>query len=203
MSAPNAPLFLASSSPQRAQVLNNMGFDFTVLDAAWCAVDETALPDELPAALVARLALAKAQKGLEAPLIPANGLVLSGDTVVAHAGSILGKPADDNDAWQMLNQLQGRSHEVLTAIAVANRQTSRVVTVTTTVHFAPLTPLQIDAYIATGEPKGKAGGYAIQGIAAQFVQAIHGSWGAVVGLPHFETAQLLAAFAQKPRWLTA
>lgn len=196
-----APLFLASSSPRRAQLLAEMGFRFSVLDAALCAVDETPKPFEPPLALVARLAQAKAIKGLQAPCLAQGGVVIAGDTVVIHAQTPMGKPRDAADALTMLSQLQGRTHQVVTAIAVADANQCRVITVGTQVTLAPLTATQIAAYVATVEPMDKAGAYALQGIGAQFVQQIEGSWGAVVGLPQFETAQLLAAFAQSPVWL--
>jgi septum formation protein len=152
-------------------------------------------------ALVVRLAQAKATKGLQAPCIARGGVVIAGDTVVIHAQTLMGKPRDVADAQTMLSQLQGATHEVITAIAVADATQCRVISVGTQVTLAPLTPAQIAAYVATGEPLDKAGAYALQGIAAQFVQQINGSWGAVVGLPQFEAAQLLAAFAIKPIWL--
>ncbi|MGC8698077.1 MAG: Maf family protein [Halothiobacillus sp.] len=203
LGAPKAPaaLFLASSSPRRAQLLKDMGFRFTVLNAALCAVDETPKPFESPIALVERLAQAKAIKGLQASCLAQGGVVLSGDTVVIHAQRLMGKPRDAADACAMLSQLQGATHEVVTAIAVVSATQCRVISVATQVTLAPLTAAQIAAYVATGEPRDKAGAYALQGMAAQFVQKIEGSWGAVVGLPQFETAQLLAAFAIKPIWL--
>ncbi|MHB8919598.1 MAG: Maf family protein [Halothiobacillus sp.] len=196
-----APLFLASSSPRRAQLLTDLGFEFTVWDAQSCAVDETPMFNEHPLQLVARLAQAKAMCALNSPNLPADAVVLAGDTVVVHAGHILGKPRDRDDALAMLEQLNGNTHRVSTAIAVANTARCRVVSVTTNVTLMPLTAQQIRAYVATGEPLDKAGAYALQGKAAQFVQHIDGSWGAVVGLPQCETAHLLAEFSILPTWL--
>ncbi len=149
-----APLFLASSSPRRAQLLADMGFRFSVLDAVLCAVDETPRPLEPPLALVARLAQAKASKGLQAPCLARGGVVIAGDTVVIHAQTPIGKPRDGADAQAMLSQLQGSTHQVITAIAVADATQCRVITVGTQVRLAPLTATQIAAYVATGEPLG-------------------------------------------------
>lgn len=193
-------LFLASSSPRRADLLSTLDFEFTVLPAAVCAVDETALPDEVPADLVARLAQAKAEQALRWDDLPQQAVILAGDTIVVHTGRILGKPRDADDAVRMLTELSGATHQVLTSLAVANRGTCRVLTVQTSVELIPLSPELIAAYVATGEPLDKAGAYALQGRAAQFVRRIEGSWGAVVGLPQYEVARLLADFGITPRW---
>lgn len=193
-------LLLASSSPRRADLLSALDFDFTVLPAAACAVDETALPDEVPADLVARLARAKAEQALRWDELPQRAVILAGDTIVVHSGRILGKPRGVEDAVRMLTDLSGRTHQVLTSLAVANREKCRVLTVQTSVELMSLSPELITAYVATGEPMDKAGAYALQGRAAQFVRRIEGSWGAVVGLPQYEVAWLLAEFGITPRW---
>lgn len=193
-------LFLASSSPRRADLLSALDFVFTVLPAAVCAVDETALPDEVPADLVARLAQAKAEQALRWDELPQQAVILAGDTIVVHSGRILGKPRDADDAVRMLTELSGTTHQVLTSLAVANRVTCCVLTVQTSVELMPLSPELIAAYVSTGEPLDKAGAYALQGRAAQFVRRIEGSWGAVVGLPQYEVARLLADFGITPRW---
>lgn len=202
MSATLPTLFLASSSPRRAELLEGLGFDFSVLPAQACTVDERIRLGERPADHVARLARVKAERALDCDRLPDNAVVLSGDTVVVHAGRILGKPIDAEDAVAMLTALSGTTHEVLTSIAVANHAHCRVRTIQTTVELMPLSLAMIAAYVASGEPLDKAGAYGLQGRAALFVRRIEGSWGAVVGLPQYEVAQLLADFGITPRWLT-
>lgn len=193
-------LWLASSSPRRAELLSSLGFEFSVLPGTACVIDETPLRDESPSALVERLAQAKAEQALRWADLPQAGVVLAGDTVVVHDDRILGKPRDAEDAVRMLTALSGATHQVMTAIAVADRHACQVLTVTTEVVFMPLSPRVVSAYVATGEPLDKAGAYALQGRAAQFVCRMNGSWGAVVGLPQHETARLLAEFGIEPRW---
>lgn len=195
------PLFLASSSPRRAQLLADMGFEFQTLSAEVCSVDETPQDNESALALVERLARSKAAQALSMADLPDDSVVLAGDTVVIHQGRIFGKPIDEQDAAAMLSALGGQTHAVVTAIAVAHAAECRSVTVRTDVTMTPLSEEQIAAYISTGEPLDKAGAYALQGLAAQFVERISGSWGAVVGLPQHETAQLLATFGIQPVWL--
>lgn len=182
-------LHLASASPRRRELLLQIGVPHRRVDAP---VDESVLPGEAPTAYVERLARAKAAAGLAA--LDGQGCVLGADTAVVLDGRILGKPADRADALAMLAALSGRSHEVLTAVAVADatRCLSRVVS--SRVHFRPITAGEGDAYWNTGEPQDKAGGYAIQGLAAIFVDRLEGSYSAVVGLPLAESAALLAEF---------
>ena len=194
------PLFLASSSPRRAQLLADMGFEFQTLSADVCSVDETPQENESALVLVERLARSKAALALSMADLPDDSVVLAGDTVVIHQGRIFGKPVDKQDATAMLSALSGQTHAVVTAIAVAHAADCRSVTVRTDVTMMPLSEEQIAAYVSTGEPFDKAGAYALQGLAAQFVERISGSWGAVVGLPQYETAQLLAAFGIRPFW---
>ncbi|MET0214317.1 MAG: Maf family protein [Vicinamibacterales bacterium] len=174
-------LILASASPRRAELLRAAGIQFDVLAAD---IDESVLPGESAERHVRRLAEAKAR----AVLPHADGRpVLAADTVVVVAGEILGKPADEGDARRMFRLLSGRLHEVMTGVCLLRhegerRKESSEVAVTT-VEFAPLTDAEIDWYVASGEPRDKAGAYAIQGLASRFVTRIDGSYSNVVGLP--------------------
>jgi len=176
------PLVLASSSPRRAELLQAAGLPFVVRPAS---VDETRHADEAPHAYVRRLAVSKACAATAAP----HELVLGADTVVvvADGGSglvCLGKPADAADAAAMLHQLAGRSHEVLTGVALVRAGAPVAVDVAVTrVTFAPMRDSDVAWYVATPEPYDKAGGYAVQGLASRFVTAIEGSYANVVGLP--------------------
>lgn len=184
------PLYLASGSPRRRELLTQIGVLFTALSAQ---IDETPFPDEQPRAHVERLARGKAEAGL-AQLSDGEACVLGADTAVVLDGRILGKPVDEADALAMLAALSGREHEVLTAVAVANRQGCQALTVSSRVRFRPIQLHEAQTYWASGEPQDKAGSYAIQGLAAIFVEALQGSYSAVVGLPLCETAELLGRF---------
>lgn len=183
-------LYLASGSPRRRELLTQIGVPFSVLSAE---IDETPLPDEEPAAYVERLACAKAHAG-QALLVEGGGCVMGADTAVVLDGRILGKPVDRQDALDTLAALSGREHQVLTAVALVegSRCVSRVVA--SRVRFRPISSAEAHAYWRSGEPRDKAGSYAIQGLAAIFVEALHGSYSAVVGLPLCETADLLGHF---------
>ena len=183
-------LFLASASPRRRELLAQIGVAHRLVAAP---IDESVLPGETPAAYVERLARAKAAAGLAA-LDEKTVCVLGADTAVVLDGRILGKPRDRADGLAMLAALSGRSHQVLTAVALddGTRRAARVVS--STVHWRALAEGEAQAYWATGEPQDKAGGYAIQGLAAIFVARLEGSYSAVVGLPLAETAELLAEF---------
>ncbi|AIL63449.1 Maf family protein [Pseudomonas alkylphenolica] len=189
------PLYLASGSPRRRELLTQIGVPFTTLSAS---VDESPLPNEAAPVYVERLARAKASAGLAA-LLPretnAALAVLGADTAVVLDGQILGKPVDRDDALAMLAALSGREHQVLTAVAVADQQRCLSVCVASQVRFRPISSEEAQAYWASGEPMDKAGAYAIQGLGAVFVQRIEGSYSAVVGLPLRETAELLGRFA--------
>ncbi len=187
------PLYLASGSPRRRELLTQIGVAFTPLNAA---IDETPLPGEAPLAYVERLARGKAQAGLATLGDAAGGnpVVLGADTAVVLDGRILGKPVDETDALAMLAALSGREHEVLTAIAVVDAGRCEVRSVASRVRFRPISAEQARAYWASGEPCDKAGSYAIQGLAAIFVESLTGSYSAVVGLPLCETADLLSHF---------
>jgi septum formation protein len=185
------PLYLASGSPRRRELLTQIGVPYTALSAE---IDETPFADEQPLAYVERLARGKAQAGLASLSAASEACVLGADTAVVLDGRILGKPLDEADARAMLTALSGREHQVLTAVAVANRQGSEARVVSSRVHFRPIRAEEIQAYWASGEPRDKAGSYAIQGLAAIFVEALQGSYSAVVGLPLCETAELLSRF---------
>ncbi len=188
-------LYLASASPRRRELLQQIGVPFSLLAVS---VDETPLPDEAAENYVRRVALDKARAGL-AVLPDANACVLAADTSVVLDQRILGKPADRADGLAMLAALSGRSHRVLTAIVLANRCACEVRLVDSEVEFRSIDASEAQAYWNSGEPRDKAGGYAIQGWGAVFVSQLHGSYSAVVGLPLCETAQLLDRFGL-PRW---
>ena len=193
-----ATLYLASGSPRRRELLTQIGVPFLTQIAP---IDENALPGESPLAYVERLALAKGHAGLAALADSDGAVVLGADTAVVLDGCILGKPCDRADALATLQALSGRSHQVLTAVALVSRERQASQVVTSQVTFRPLSLAEIEAYWASGEPQDKAGSYGIQGLAAVFVSQLQGSYSAVVGLPLCETAALLAEFAI-PCWQT-
>jgi septum formation protein len=183
-------LLLASGSPRRADLLRTLGVAFRVLDVE---VDETTRMGEAPVDYVRRLARDKARAG-HAVAGDASLPVLAADTTVVLDGAILGKPLDDADARAMLARLAGRTHEVLTGVAVIDARGLPVDTVLATrVRFRALTPAEIAAYVASGEPLDKAGAYGIQGLGGALVERIEGSYSNVVGLPLAETLALLDA----------
>lgn len=190
-------IYLASASPRRRQLLDQIGVTFASIRVT---VDETPLPGEAPADYVARVALAKARAGWETAgrdqksyhqnprrrAVP----VLGADTSVVVDGRILGKPRDRTDAVAMLMSLSAREHQVLSAVAlVASQETVRVQT--NWVRLRALSLSECQHYWDTGEPRDKAGGYAIQGRAAAFVAELRGSYSGVMGLPLFETVEML------------
>ncbi|MBZ5486635.1 septum formation inhibitor Maf [Halomonas aquamarina] len=177
-------LCLASASPRRRDLLASIGVPVSVLPSD---VDETPYPGEQATAYVTRLAIAKANAAIPHTPLP----TLGSDTAVVIDGAILGKPVDASDAAAMLRRLSGRTHQVVTAVAVTGPCGVLYRCVSTDVALRRITAQEIDRYWLTGEPADKAGGYAIQGLAAVFVEAIKGSYSAVVGLPLHETAQLL------------
>ncbi len=193
-----ATLYLASGSPRRRELLTQIGVPFLTQIAP---IDENALPGESPLAYVERLARAKGHAGLAALADADGAVVLGADTAVVLDGRILGKPRDRADALATLQALSGRSHQVLTAVALVSRERQVARVVTSQVTFRSLTQAEIEAYWASGEPQDKAGSYGIQGLAAVFVSQLQGSYSAVVGLPLCETAALLAEFAI-PCWQT-
>lgn len=189
-------LYLASGSPRRAELLRQIGVPFARLSPP--GIDETPHPGELPDDYVMRMATEKAASGFAALRTDEKGnndrqtaVVLGADTAVIHQGRILGKPADVAQAVNMLEQLAGTTHEVLTAVVVTRTTGSQQVLSKTDVAFRPLTRQGILDYVATGEPMDKAGAYGIQGFGALLVARITGSYSGVVGLPLTETADLL------------
>lgn len=187
-----AQLYLASSSPRRRELLTQIGLPFHIVPAS---IDETPESGESALAYVERLARSKALAGLNFLAQRADVCVLGADTAVVLDGRILGKPEDRDDALAMLQALSGREHEVLTAVAVADRDRCEARVVSSRVTFREVHAEEAERYWETGEPQDKAGGYAIQGLAAIFVSRVEGSYSAVVGLPLCETAALLADFS--------
>lgn len=185
---PNDPpvLLLASGSPRRRELLDQLGVAHRVVTTD---VDEQRLPDELPSALVIRLARAKARRGFE--LAPDAPAALGADTVVVVDGDVLGKPRDAAEASAMLRRLSGRTHEVLSGVALATRSAMTSRLSVSAVAFRDLDDAEIGAYWASGEPRDKAGAYAVQGRAARFIVRLEGSYSGVMGLPLFDTAALL------------
>ena len=183
-------IYLASGSPRRRELLQQIGVSFRVIDAN---LDETAIQGESPLAYVSRLAQAKAMAGWERSRDSGGAPVLAADTAVVLDGRILGKPAGMNDAIAMLLQLSGRAHEVLTAVAMRTAAGIEVKVSHSMVTFRPVDSSEASAYWETGEPTDKAGAYAIQGYAAIFISDLKGSYSGVMGLPLFETAALLKA----------
>jgi len=182
-----ALICLASQSPRRRELLAQIGVHPVTLHVD---VDERVVPGEAPEQYVARLAAAKAVAGWQAQPVSGRLPALGADTAVVAGGQILGKPRDRDDALAMLDALSGRTHRVLTAVALA-RPAVAVLTSASRVTFRTLGRAEAAAYWATGEPADKAGGYAIQGLAAQFIARLEGSYSGVMGLPLYETAQLL------------
>lgn len=200
--AVNMFLYLASQSPRRSQLLEQLGVrhelllpgadeDAEALEALW--------PNEAPRAYVNRVTQLKLDAALQR--LRRRGLpaapVLCCDTTVALGRTMYGKPADAADASRMLTELAGKTHRVLTAVALGALRKRQQVICESRVTFAEMSRRQIDAYVASEEPFGKAGGYAVQGRAAAFIARISGSYTGIMGLPLFETAQLLRSFGFK------
>jgi nucleoside triphosphate pyrophosphatase len=189
-------LVLASASPRRAEILRNAGIPF---ETQITLLDETILPGELPGDYVRRLALEKARAAAEARRGREDALFIGADTAVVAATEILAKPESDEDARRMLRLLSGTTHEVHTGLALLRKpaQIERVIEEITRVSFAPLSDDEIAAYIATGEPFDKAGGYGIQGVAGRYVTRIEGCYFNVMGLPLARLWSLLKEFGWK------
>jgi septum formation protein len=201
-------VYLASQSPRRRQLLEQLGIRYELLladDSEDAEALEVVLPNEAPRAYVQRVTLLKLEAALDRmkrrglPFAP----VLCSDTTVAVAKTILGKPDDAKHAAQILGKLSGQTHRVLTSVAMGTLskagkplKTEQALSVSS-VRFAPLTRTQIQTYVASGEPMGKAGAYAVQGRAAAYIEHISGSYSGIMGLPMFETAQLLREFGFK------
>jgi septum formation protein len=175
-------LILASASPRRRELLTQAGFEFQVHPAH---IPEDPRPGEEPVAYVTRLAREKAQTAFArlAEESPSGLVVLGADTTVTVDGEILGKPEDAADAARMLRMLSGRSHLVVTGVAVVTAQSTEVASEVTAVRFLTLSEAEIEAYVASGEPMDKAGAYGIQGRAARWIPRIEGCYFNVVGLP--------------------
>ena len=180
-------IVLASASPRRAELLAAAGIEFDVLRVD---IDEQWRPDERADQYVTRLANEKAARAL---LQRPDAVVLGADTTVVIDGRILGKPAGDDEASEMLRLLSGRVHEVLTGVCLKSRERHLSHVDRTKVRFMPMSDEEIAWYVASGEARGKAGAYAVQGLASRFVEEIHGSYTNVVGLPVAAVWRLLKA----------
>lgn len=190
-------LILASASPRRRELLARLGLPFQVRVPR---VEERALPGEPPEDLVRRLALEKARAVVREATDEAvrGAVVLGADTVVVLDGEVLGKPAGREEALTMLGRLSGRTHRVLTAVAAVRGTREEVLVQASRVSFRPLAPREAAWYWETGEPRDKAGAYAVQGLGGIFIHRLEGSPSGVMGLPLCETAALLARFGLDP-----
>jgi septum formation protein len=185
-------IYLASLSPRRCELLDQIKVNYQQIAVS---VDETPYPQEPAPDYVRRLALTKARVGRLAVSTPCP--VLGADTVIVYDKQLLGKPVDDDEASRMLRVLSGRKHQVMTAVAVVTPTREKVRLNISRVHFRRLSEADIQAYIKTGEPLDKAGSYAIQGLASIFIKRIEGSYSGVMGLPLYETANLLTEMGIK------
>jgi len=194
-------VYLASASPRRRALLLQIGVPFQILSVS---VDESVAPGEAPFDYVSRLAGAKASQGRLQSLKDGSAVrpVLAADTAVVIDGEILGKPVDCEDAVRMLRLLSGRTHEVLTAVALSTAGRLESAVSRSDVTFRTISEMEARDYWNTGEPRDKAGGYAIQGHGAVFVAELRGSYSGVMGLPLYETAEFLR-LAGVPRWRLA
>lgn len=181
-------VYLASASPRRSELLRQIGVDFTVLNVS---VDEAVFSEESPSDYAKRVALAKASAGWETLQSEYRPVIGADTAVVLPSKQILGKPVNSQQAREYLTQLSGIQHQVLSAVALVWQQQHWLSLQISEVQFKPLTDADIDWYLATGEGQDKAGGYAVQGLAAMFIEKISGSYSGVMGLPLFETSQLL------------
>ena len=187
-------IILASASPRRRELLGQMGVRHDIHPVC---VEEAPLPGETPRDFTRRVALDKATTAWEELQGGGGRLVLGADTAVSLNREIFGKPGDADDAFRILERLSGRTHRVTTAVAAVMEGERRLCLSDSQVTFGSLSPSDIDAYIASGEPLDKAGAYGIQGLAAVFIERLEGSYSGVVGLPIFETAALLAEFGHR------
>lgn len=193
--AESAQIILASASPRRRELLQQIGITSRVQAVD---IDESRNPDEPVIAFVERLAMEKAQRGFDILKNDEALPVLGSDTIVEIDGTVLGKPEDRENAKDILMLLSGRVHQVHTSVAIVTGERKLIDTSSTHVHFKTLEADEIDSYIDTGEADDKAGAYAIQGIAAQFVKNINGSYSGVMGLPLYETVKLLKKCGIRP-----
>jgi septum formation protein len=185
-----APIVLASRSPRRSQLLRQIGVPHEVLSVEF---DELRRPGEAPRSYVERVARDKALYARGLAPGPARRPLLAADTVVVLGQEIFGKPRDEADCVRMLGALSARAHEVMTAVAVHDGTALQSVVSVSLVTFRALKEQERRDYWSTGEPADKAGGYAVQGLGAVFIERLEGSYSGVMGLPLFETARLLAA----------
>ncbi len=188
----NLNLYLASASPRRKKLLELLGLSFAVLQVD---VEEKQEKNEKAADYVRRLSLDKALAGVA--IAPLSLPVLGADTLIVFDGEVLEKPRDLADSRRMLGLLSGQAHQVMTAVTIADKNQHLTCLVETRVRLKSLSEQEIDTYWHTGEPQDKAGSYAIQGIGGRFVTHIEGSYHAVVGLPLFETEQLIHQFERE------
>ena len=184
-------LYLASQSPRRRQLLGQLDLEFRLLDVD---VEEVRGPGEAAEDYVRRVAREKAGAGLLAVVAVPHAVVLGADTEVVLDGEVFGKPRDEADAAAMLHRLSGRRHQVLSSIALVDAAREAQAMSVSEVEFAELTDAEIDRYVATGEPMGKAGAYAIQGRGEVFIRHLSGSYSGVMGLPLHDTMKLLREF---------
>ncbi|MFC3650654.1 Maf family protein [Dyella humi] len=186
-------LYLASQSPRRRELLGQLGANFSILDVD---VEEVPFPEEAPIDYVQRVARDKALAGWEhlTREAQADALVIASDTEVVLDRRVFGKPKDADDAVDMLQALSGHTHEVISAVCMVSGKREEGDVSISRVRFAALSEPEINAYVATGEPFGKAGAYAIQGRGATLIEHLEGSYSGVMGLPLFETARLLRSF---------
>lgn len=189
-------LYLASQSPRRRELLQQLGVAYETLGVD---VPEVRATGESPTDYVRRVARDKAQAGLARLQGAAGAVVIGSDTEVVLDGQVFGKPADAAQAAAMLRRLSGCTHAVVSAVWAVNKEDARCELCVSNVRFAPLDEATIAAYVVTGEPFGKAGAYAIQGKGAALVEHLEGSYSGVMGLPLFETARLLRGFGVLPR----
>ncbi|MEQ5126222.1 Maf family protein [Providencia zhijiangensis] len=182
-------IYLASGSPRRRELVQLLGYSFEILRPE---VEEKWQEGESPQVYVQRLARDKSRAGVA--IAPADHPVLGADTIVVLDGKILEKPRDAAHAQQILSDLSGKTHQVMTAIAVSNSHETLTSLITTDVTFRELSLLEIQDYIQSGEPMDKAGAYGIQGLGGRFIRCINGSYHAVVGLPLVETEELIQRF---------
>lgn len=188
-------IYLASQSPRRQALLAQLQIDFELIEVD---VHESRLPGEAPRGYVSRVAREKAGAGLLQLAGSHGALVLGADTDVVLDDAVLGKPQDAAQASAMLRMLSGRTHEVVTAVWLLSAGREAHCVVGSRVRFAELGDDEIEAYVASGEPFGKAGAYAVQGLGAAFVASVEGSYSGIVGLPLHETYRLLRQFGLPP-----
>jgi len=190
-------LYLSSGSPRRQELLKQLGLNCQVVNAP---IDETALPNENPQAFVLRIAKEKAFAGFKQIANQSTkqyAWVIGGDTAVVLGDEVFGKPCDKADACKMLRALSGKTHTVLSGVAIVHNGEVFSAVNQTQVTFKALSTEDVEAYWLTDEPKGKAGAYAIQGLGARFIRTIQGSYSGVMGLPLYELDQLLTESGYK------